>query len=715
MKPFNFVLFNQVIQVYIFLFISINFVKNDNNSNCQGCTIDNEKKCILQEGSTFKCISNCRPDLYNNNGICYDCSEAFSSSQLYSIENGICKYKAPSNCKKIIIENNQCVNDCGSLYEFGDYCYIECIESIMVTDYSNTKCECKKYTLEGEAQEKKYLSCVDSCPFGYFNSRTKYCMKKCEGDNNRINPDNGCTDDCVNNYLLTQTETINEESITYNYCVSNCPNSAKFFYYSEIEEKKCLTECKKGEYFKIKQSEQIIEYECLDSCDNMTLIDINSNFYQCANIPQPTNYKDYKCGEGEAKDYPYQYKNYCLMDCKDTQKLDILQKKETYFLTFIDTIDGDKEKKFCSEDCSEDSNQPYSDLSTLSCHKTCYETSNKYYNNDKQCINSCDNTNLPYHLETGECVYQCPENYHLLENEKTCYQICPEDSEYKYIDVYNKCNTCKIPQDINNIQNGEGYIYIHSNGTYYCLKSCSINFIEEDGSTFQKNYHYKNKDNKCINSEEECEVNNKDYKYSIGGNVDNNYKYICYKSCKDIPGNYIYAKKYSCYKEKTDIDSNILNTPYYYYNDSGIYRYIDNEDEAKTGCSNKGFYYLKEDGKHYECVKECNPEEFRIIYTLDEDGKINQFGKCLDNCLNGEENSPNNYYFSLNEKICYKECPYKSIYKVSGGTVTPQFDVENCFNKCPLNYPYESIDGKSCYDSCPNKFYIEINGKKKMC
>ena len=721
MKLFNFWFFNQILQVYIFLLINISFVENaEDDQNCNGCKVDDNKKCVIDESIVGgKCENNCRPDLYNNNGKCYDCSNAFYTSQIYSIENESCKAKDASHCNKIIYDNNQCVNDCGSsMFEFGDYCYSNCNGNNKEEhEFLQNTCQCKTgniYTFEDIAQDKKYLRCIESCPSGYFDARTKYCVPKCEGETDRINPDNSCTELCHDSFLFIQTEIINDKTETKKYCVSNCPNSAKFYYDNGIE-KECQTECNSEYYSKVTTTDQITKYECLDSCDGtfnnnnfMILIDVNENIRQCTNLPY-TSSTNYICGgEGEAKDFPYQYNNYCLRDCKDTQ--DIFQR-----ITFRV---NDNLQKFCSEECKEvigDISRPFLDLNTLSCYQECSETSNKFYFAN-ECINSCEIKNIPYHLDdTGECVYLCPSEYHLLEKEKTCYKECPKDSEYKYINEYNKCDTCDISQ---------GYIY-EDNQILYCKKSCIINSITIESNAddittnlVTKKMSHKVDDNKCF--EEKCDQNNDEYKYSIGVTnsieEDNPDIYICYKSCKDIPGDFLYEYNNKCYKQKPSAGEVSLSTELeYYYIENGIFKYLKDEDTAKKECSKKGLYYLNKNVK--ECIKDCNSkDDYKTLYTLNEDGSIETFGECLDNCP--EENTDNsepNYFYSSEEKICYKQkCPYKTMFKVENGSPIKVKNEENCLAECNSNYPYRSKDGKACYDFCPNKFYIEINGKK-MC
>ena len=721
MKFLNSLLLKRKIIFYILLFINIKLAI-DNDPNCDGCKVENNK-CKLKDecqniddsDNPCKCNENCRPHV-NGDEKCYDCTEAFrsSNSKLYSIENELCIQKSISDCNKIIIETNECVNDCSSFrFEFGDYCYSSCDENLGIETDISQKCKCKdnQYIIEEEIiQNKKYLRCTETCPSGYYNYRTKYCIKNienCEGDLDKIIYNNGCTDSCndYNLFLYSENVKVNGNLITKKYCLEKCPYQKMFYYNKTYGEKECLSECKKGDFY----SES---GECISDCNNkMLFIDVNANIYKCTSIDKPVSSTDYKCNGTE---FPYQYKNYCLRSCNDTQNSDFFYKKITYKLTIKETNNENdvKIKKFCSEDCTEDGeNQKYFNKITLSCHNKCEETSNKF-NFANECINSCTKLNgyQLYLSDTKECVSECKEGYYLSRKENICYKNDCLISKYKYIDESNECNTCNIPQNTNNIVNGEGYIWdktIDDNRVLKCLKYCSEKITTEDEPekevTSEVKYYHNDKDNICLNIKEDdgCD-HNIEYNYYIGKDTERDY--ICYKSCKDIPGNYIYQYEFKCYKEP-QVENGFSEN---YYIESGIYKYI-KEGEVEDICSKKGLYYSK-NGNDKECIKECTAGEYRILYSTDQNGKIESLGKCLDSCPTDEYS---NIFYKEDEKICYQNCPYKGILKKQvDDSYTPITDQENCVIKCPLKYPFESKDGKNCYDVCPNKFYIEMNGKK---
>ena len=177
----------QNITFYILiLFISLNITLIQSaNEKCACCKINNNK-CVLKEECTETpnfCDQNCRPHLYNNDneGQCYDCTSALTSNSYYYINNdGICQAK--TDCDLVTIENNECVDDdCGT-----------------------------GYILEMTVEGTTYARCTSSCPSGYFDLKTKKCVKECKGSTDRITKENGCTDICEEStFLFTQIEKIN--------------------------------------------------------------------------------------------------------------------------------------------------------------------------------------------------------------------------------------------------------------------------------------------------------------------------------------------------------------------------------------------------------------------------------------------------------------------------------------------------------------------------
>ena len=308
MKLLKFILFNHNLLFYFYLLIILKSVVNDDangpNQNCIDCEYDNNcKKENCGEGC--KCDRNCRSSL-EHQGKCYDCSNAFTKPYytFYSIENEICVTKSISNCNKIIVDSNECVNNCDglNLYEFGDYCYSSCPNDLGISsdsiELNKFKCIDGYHIIEEFIEnEKKYLRCTETCPSGYYDSETNYCVINC--DNKKITPDKSCIDSCFDYkngdyFLYTTEETIDGIKKEIKYCVETCPDS-KSYYYDDgdpLSEKECRVDCDEGNYYSLNSK------ECLRDCQKMIYVE-GDNLY-CSNELKSN---DYKCG---VTDFPYQ-------------------------------------------------------------------------------------------------------------------------------------------------------------------------------------------------------------------------------------------------------------------------------------------------------------------------------------------------------------------------------------------------------------------------
>ena len=85
--------------------------------------------------------------------------------------------------------------------------------------------------------------------------------------------------------MFKQIEIINGKTITKKYCVEKCPDQARFYYKTNIpfKENECIEQCNRGDFYSI-DSEDSYSYECKSSCETISLIDVDSNIYECLNI-----------------------------------------------------------------------------------------------------------------------------------------------------------------------------------------------------------------------------------------------------------------------------------------------------------------------------------------------------------------------------------------------------------------------------------------------
>ena len=232
-----------------------------------------------------------------------------------------------------------------------------------------------------------------------------------------------------------------------------------------------------------------------------------------------------------------------------------------------------------------------------------------------------------------------------------------------------------------------------NNNNQKCLSSCPTEDTYNINN--QKYRFHKNDDNECMLGENCHSIENNDYKYSIK-DIEEDQVVICYKSCKEIPGDLKYVvDDYYCSNE-------CGNEGDYYYENNGIIKCV-KANNFPNECISAGFFYLK--GK--ECVKDCDSNQYKIPYKLD-NGKIIDLGECVDEPPFGETNC--NYY-SINKQICYDECPYRIVKNGENEEVSIE---GNCVIDCPSDFPYEYEDnnGKYCLKEC-EKFYLVSSSSKK--
>ena len=592
--------------------------------------------------------------------------------------------------------NNECLTE---EYEFGDYCYNNCEICGLAgnNDITPKKCKCpseKEYIIETKINGLKYYRCTDKCPSGYYEVGTNICVDECKEPNNKIINNNGCTDSCGISQVLFVKNLPNEE--TMNYCLDKCPDEAKFYKPSFIDQIKCITECPDKQFYKKTEK----GYECSLDCDKQAKIDIDSKTFLCTNESK---------GICNDPSFPYEFEGSCLKNCKDTELLDYFGKKKTYFF-----YSKQSQRTVCSETCEEYNNENekhkwYIVPNSLYCVEDCQKTNYKYHFSSF-CLESCNkdnnnniNNNHPYiKYDTNECVPICSEDYHLLrDNNNICYKDPPIHSGKIYLSSDNEWNTCNPPDNPNYPNNGEGYFIKQSNE---CHSSCD--FVSEEEVNIQYVYH-KYGDNECLSLRSKDPIIGNAYKY---GEISDK---ILYQSCNDIPDKeYIYEYeisslespyKYICQNSKGENDI--------YYNNSNVYKCLSSTDSDLKAefCSKVGLYYLR--GK--ECIKDCNSNEYKIPFER-ENGKIIKLGECSNKCP--EEN---NKFFSEEEKVCYSQCNYKQLQVnlEDDQNNIPVFPTSNCVTKCPEDYPYEMTKNNKiyCLKNLPDSYYYYIteDGTKK--
>jgi len=695
--------FSLIISILLFI-LNFKFLKGD---KCDGCTYNyaNDKNRCKKNGVI--CPSDCRPHLYD--AQCYDCGDVLKKniSNLYKISQGKCENVRTLYQSYIISETNEVLDSTlanniinqtymggtgTSLNKFGDFIYKEC-PSNSETSYIKNElklCKCKEnsdypLTYQDSIFGKKLYRCVSSCPYGYYHywENNFLCLENC---NRNIRLNNSCGDNCPSDEPYKYTEG------GKNYCLKNCPSSAPFYYKEEENSNpiQCLTKCNDNDFY-FSDTKQ-----CSKICDGyISLIDIKTSTFICDKSRTSSS----NCPE----DFPYKYGTSCLRNCSDTNDIFFYTdkqhfgsnnlQKETY--SFIGT------SKECVENC-EVTQKKYYDKATHTCISNCTETSKKYYNG-YECIESCNSCENKFHdYNSFKCIDKCATNFYnyTVNQENICYDNCNKISPIFYLDKDRGKCMLRCENFILRVKETT-----ESDDTFYCLEECTTNYKTTSGNYENKNYVHRYNDNICI---ENCQANGdiSSYYYINESNV-------CYQSCNDINiykynnvEHYKYEYDSKCYTTTADNGQSFQNE--IHYTKSRITRYKSPTENEKEFCLKAGFYYTKNNGK--ECTN-CGQDEYKIPYSLNDDGTIKDLGKCL-----GSTSCNTGYpYYNNDDKICHKSCNLKIL--LNEDKSIGSSDNGNCLSECPSNsdYKYESINGTHCYKKCPDKYFYKIGENKYKC
>ena len=304
-----------------------------------------------------------------------------------------------------------------------------------------------------------------------------------------------------------------------------------------------------------------------------------------------------------------------------------------------------------------------------SCEDICFEKNIKLFVENKECLESCSNSEYQY--EYNKICYQnCPLNTHkssideyLCENDIKCKNYYNSDKSECFDDILDgyylkdpvekildKCNevckTCdkketQYSTNCNSCKN-EKFLYFGN-----CIDSCEYDFdTDKFGNKVCKcasNDKCKNctlessKLNLCITCNDgfypklNDEMNQTPfincYKEPEGFYLDsqNSIYKPCYKSCK------------TCEKEGTKIENNCLEC-------KPNYKFIE-DAKNRNNCYEKcDYYYYFDELNEYHCTTndKCPDKQNKLILEKN---------KCIDECKN------DNIYINEFNNICYKTCP----------------------------------------------------------
>ena len=361
---------------------------------------------------------------------------------------------------------------------------------------------------------------------------------------------------------------LNQKKLIYsnNTCVDNCLDiDHKYEFFG-----KCYENC-----------ENEINGQTIDICHYY--FDYNDNTFKecydlCKTCKQGGNINDNNCNE-----------------CKD----------EYRFMNETSLKSGN-----CYEIC--EANYYINENNEYNCVNSCPPNYNKLIVKRKKCIDKCINDEIYIYDYNDTCLEKCPPNTKVDEEEKKCYDSCP-DILYDYND---KCLEKCPPNTKVDIEEKKCYISCPEYKFEYnntCLSNCPRN-------TFRF-FTYRNI---CLESL------NESYYFDIKDNI---YK-ICYEKCK------------KCYGEGNENTNNCSECKNGYI--------LLNEPNKKNNCFQCNYYYYIDESNKFHCTEDYNCISSHKKYISDKK-------KCINLCINDNiykleydglcvENRPNGTYNSDN--IC---------------------------------------------------------------
>ena len=604
----------------------------------------------------------------------------------------------PSTLKHYLKGSKQCVGSCTTLSKnYYDPDTNECLDTCKGNSNYG-------FQIDIDTSNPAPLACLSSCTGmkSYYNYDSNICLSFCGEDNSNkkyhAEDGNECYSSCAeipDGEYIYEGYPDNDGVITCQKAKPTC-SSGEYFYTKLNGVKKCTSrnDCLES------NKKYITDGECKESCDG-------NGHYLVERIhsssPLKKYYECHDSRESALNSITGSEKIYC-----DTKKYKCWINKNNipgeYYIGSPLTDDTSPDKFEVVEECD-----------------------NFYYidNSDgisfRKCIDDCSKLNPELYFIKGN--KQCLPLTSTTSGETTCLS----EQKYFYDEQNYEClDTCKgrplnkfqIPLDVTPPTNPQK-----------CLPSCPST------TPAKENYDYDS--NECMG---ECNRNiGSKNKYRANDGT------LCYPSCKDIPGNYIYEGEsdYLCYKELTTA----TDCTYFYKKINGIMKCTTD----LTVCANANFKYIIH-GENGECLESCNGyytvENFistgttptRVstgTYTcyssldnraLDPDGtgKLycdSQTKRCLETLQSGykikstiitniyEVVSVCDYFYYTDgtEVKCTDKCQTVSKYFVDGN--------RECLSECataPTSKYYYDPENKECLTTCIgqpfNKFQNKITG-----
>ena len=531
--------------------------------------------------------------------------------------------------------------------------------------------------------------CIDSCKekrlFFFKDDTSKLCIDKCR---KTIVSDGGTEDNKYYNYNPTTNE-----------CVEDCGDTINFVFYEKAtstEDKSCLISCPSGKFYDYNS------HECIDKCgeddpDNKYhAINDNVCYPSCKDIPggsyiyqiiDDSTIQNYKCSTLESDcNFYYYKKSDGIYECQTSNtcpsaptsyyylkgKECLTNCNEYYTLDMPDTLSGSSLVKCYEtlEDCFISGLAVYYHTASKQCW-TNFPSSNYYItktiDGKSEIIKNCvkfiyhdSSTSLDY------CIDNCKDKgQYFIGSNNLCQANCVDtdsDIHYFYYDPTN--NQC-----LEDCESSANYKFSYLSGTgsentpVACLSECSSGQYYNYGS-------YKCKDS-CDTSTDSA------HKYHAFNG------YVCYNSCKDIPGGpYIYENNYVCYTMESTC--------------SNYYVKLNDVVNCVSQCNSNSY-----ENRHFSLGKEClaNCDNyFKLDYTA---SGVTKCFSTLDDCIS----SGNAKYYEISSKKCWTSLSSLS----STGIFLKRIreGIYEVVTVCEKYYYLGSDSQKYCVDSCKevNKYF----------
>ncbi|MBO6244567.1 MAG: hypothetical protein J6O41_08450, partial [Clostridia bacterium] len=542
------------------------------------------------------------------------------------------------------------------------FALILCFQNSIQDDCDSTLCTSNGITCSNVAGQ----TCPPNCKPKYGDTTNCY---NCNGivDYYTIDSNNNCLNQCLGDKIIGDSG----QCIYENLPRSNFKKLGDVYYHDSGTTYSTLTNCPSN----------------VCSCNNYYSIETlnGKKIYTCFNTLEDEELKGYKY-------YNYRTLELYLFGCP----LEFNVQKTITLTSPAGSITRCYDKCIGSEFLIEIQNSGITNYYCVdSCGTSPYESYNlQYTDNDvKKCLTQCPDGTF---IKNSVCVTldQC-DFYD--PGTRICYSTCPDNApDLRFHNSDSKECISQCPS--------VDYIYRSTSPTdYTCYKKEDCNFVKESVtphtclSSCEGSGEFHDYDSKLCTSSCGSEDTTKIY-YAYNG-------HICYSSCSEIPGEYVYEREISgkrvCYKKANKPSDTDCQA--FYQSANGILKCTTISDCITTLHKN----YLIGD----ECRDSCNGY-YQIELTI----STNKYIKCFAT-LDAALADGNVKFYDKTQKKCWETFPDVNSYFLKSYTNTDtKFEV---VRECP-NYYNEFTDSTTvcngcfqCITNCKTKSKFFVSGNKK--